>query len=267
MNTFKFLATLVICTFLVQTSWSQKVNQSKKSASVSNLIATVAADKEILTAWEALVLQKQVKSYTQAEQLMDKTMQKAYLQGNRYLGASITKTAFYSTLTVELGKEIANMKMAMQNGIQPNLTEKNFKLKPDSRDLQRLAGIGKIDIGTQRKLRFNLIEKAQTVLATVPGVVTTKGYKAPMTGKNKRQVLPNIFSASDVIISNGRAIQTKEQLSIYLKRLEDAYLTVDTNLKTSASQLHNMTMMQQQMAQNEATLKTKLLKKAASMIH
>jgi hypothetical protein len=267
MKTFKFLAALAICTFFVQSALSQKVNQIKKSASVSNLIATVAPETEILTAWESLVLQKQIKSYSQAEQLMEQTMQKAYLQGNRYLGASITRTAFYSTLAVELSKEIANMKLALRKEIQSNITEKNFKLKPDSRDLQRLAGIGKIDLDTQRKLRFNLVNKAQSVLSIVSSIITSKAHRPATTGNNKQQISPNIFFANDVIISNGGVIKSKEQLSVYLSRLEKAYVIADTNLKASASQLHNMTMTQQQMAQNESTLKTKLLKKAASIIH
>lgn len=266
MNTLKFVVTLFVCTLLVQLGWSQKNNQGK-TTSVSSLIATGASEEEILSAWEDLVLQKQIKSYVQAEELLEQTLQVAYLQGNRYLGASITKTAYYSTLAVELGKEIGVAKMALQRGTTPNITEKNFKLKPDAKDLQRLAGIGKIDLETQRKLRFNLVEQSQHILTSVPGFKSSKGYESQVTGKNQRQAsLPNIFSASDVIISNGQRIETQESLKVYLQRLEQAYSTVDTNLKTSASHLQNVTMTQQQIAQNEASLSSKLLRKASSMI-
>jgi uncharacterized protein (DUF885 family) len=266
MNTLKFVVTLFVCTFLVQVSWSQKLNQSKKTTSVSSLIATGASEEEILSAWEDLVLQKQIKSYTQAEELLEQTFQVAYLQGNRYLGASITKTAYYSTLTVELGKEIGVAKMALQRGNISNITEKNFKLKPDAKDLQRLAGIGKIDLETQRKIRFNLVEQSQSVLATTPGFKTLKG-EGTITGKNQRQAnLPSIFSANDVILSDGQKVENQEDLKIYLERLEGAYSTVDTNLKTSASHLQNVTMTQQQIAQGEASLSNKLLRKASSMI-
>jgi hypothetical protein len=266
MKILKFAMTLLMCTFLVQMSWSQKNNQSK-TTSVSSLIATGASEEEILHAWEDLMLQKQVKYYTQAEELLNQTLQVAYLQGNRYLGASITKTAYYSTLTVELGREIGVAKMALQHGGTPNITEKNFKLKPDAKDLQRLAGIGKIDLETQRKLRFNLVEQSQSVLATVPGFKSSKGYESQVTGKNQRQAsLPSIFFANDVIISNGQKIENQEDLRVYLQRLEQAYLTVDTNLKTSASHLQNVTMTQQQITQGEANLSIKLLRKASSMI-
>lgn len=269
MNTLKVVITLFLCTFWVQATWSQKSYQNKKTTSVSNLIATGASDEEILAAWEDLILQKQIKSYPEVEELLEQTLQVAYLQGNRYLGASVTKTAYYSTLTVELGKEIGVAKMAVQRGSTPNITEKNFKLKPDSKDLQRLVDIGKIDLETQRKFRFNLVEQAQTVLATVPGFKSSKGTDAAaVTGKNQRQaMLPNIFVATDVILSNGQKIVSQEALKVYLQRLEEAYYVTDTNLKTSASQLQNMTMTQQQVAQNEVILKNKLLKKAGSMIN
>jgi hypothetical protein len=266
MNTLKFTVTLLVCMFLVQVSWSQKNNQSK-TTSVSSLIATGASEEEILSAWKDLVLQKQIKSYTQAEELLEQTLQVACLQGNRYLGASVTKTAYYSALTVELGKEIGVAKMALQRGTTPNITEKNFKLKPDAKDLQRLAGIGKIDLETQRKLRFNLVEQSQNVLVMVSGFKSSKGNEGQVTGKNKRQAnLPSIFSASDVLISNGQKIENQEDLKIYLQRLEQAYFEVDTNLKTSASHLQNVMMTQQQIAQGEASLSNKLLRKASSMI-
>jgi hypothetical protein len=263
MNTLKFVMTLFLCTFLVQITWSQKSYQNKKTTSVSNLIATGASD-EILAAWEDLILQKQIKSYPEAEELLEQTLQVAYLQGNRYLGASLTKTAYYSALTVELSKEIGVAKTAAQRSTTPNITEKNFKLKPDAKDLQRLADIGNIDLDAQRKFRFNLVEQAQTVLATVPGFKSS----TTITAKNQRQaILPNIFTANDVILSNGQKIINQEILKTYLYRLEQAYSNADTNLKTSASQLQNITMTQQQVAQNEVILKNKLLKKAGSMIN
>lgn len=266
MNTLKFATTFLLCTFLVQVSWSQKTNQSRKTTSVSNLISTGASEEQILSAWEDLMLQKQVKSYAQAEQLLVQTFQVAFLQGNRYLSASITKTAYYNTLTVELSKEISVVKLALQRENIPNITAKNFKLKPGSKDLQRLAGIGRIDLETQRKLRFNLVEQSQAVLANVSGFKPSKKYEATMTGKNQRQEsLPSIFAANDVILSNGQDILNQADLKIYLQRLEEDYSTADTSLKISTSHLQGVTMTQQQIGQNEANLSNKLLRKASSM--
>ena len=129
--------------------------------------------------------------------------------------------------------------------------------------MQRTA-IGKIDLETQRKLRFNLVNKAQSVLAYVPGIEINN---STVTGKNQRQaILPDVFETSDVILSNGSTITTKDQLKAYLKRLETAYITANTDLKTSGSQLYSIMLTQQQVAQNETTLTNKLLKKGASMI-
>lgn len=257
--------TFVACLAVLQPSWSQKTNNSK---SVSQLISTGASEAVILKSWGNLVLQKQIKSYPEAEQLLTKTMQVAYLQGNRNLGASVTKTAYYSTLTIALSKEIATVQAALQDANQANITEKNFKLKPNARDLQRLSGVGmKMDLKSQRQHRFNLINKAQSVLAFVPGFQSAKGYKAPMTGKNKKTaVLPNVFKPADVVLSKGRAVTQKEQLKVYLKRLETAYIAANTDFKVSGTQLQGITMMQQQVAQNEAALSKKLLTKAATMI-
>jgi len=259
------MMTFVACLLALQPSWSQKTNSNK---SVSQLISTGASDAVILKSWENLVLQKQIKSYPEAEQLLAQTMKVAFLQGNRNLGASVTKTAYYSTLTIALSKEIATVQAAIQNANQADITEKNFKLKPNARDLQRLSGVGiKMDLKSQRLHRFNLINKAQSVLAFVPGFQSSKGYKAPMTGKNKKQaVLPNVFKSSDVILSKGRAVTQTEQLKIYLERLKTAYITANTDLKISGTQLQGITMMQQQVAQNEAALSKKLLTKAATII-
>lgn len=264
MNNLKFVMTLMTCLLLIPSSWSQRTNTG--TASVSQLIATGASETMILNSWQDLVLQKQVKSYQQAEALVKQTMQVAFLQGNKTLGAAITKTAYYSTLTVQLGEEIGKVKMALQRNEKLNITEKNFKLQPAARDLQRLAGIGKIDLVTQRKLRFNLINKSQSVLAQVPGMNASKSGK--VSGKNQRQAgLPTIFNASDVIVSNGQSITNKTALNTYLKRLENAYKKADTNVRTSGTYLNGVMLTQQQVAQNEVVLTKKMLTKAASMIN
>lgn len=264
MHYLKFMMTFLVCLLVMPSSWSQKTNA--KPVSVSQLIAMNAAEATILDSWEDLVLQKQIKSYKQAEELVGQTMQIAFLQGNKTLSASTTKTAYYSSLTVALGDEIGKVKMAMKSSKKPNITEKNFKLKPSARDLQRLAGIGKIDLVTQRKLRFNLINKAQSVLSAVPGMKV--GNQSNVTGKNQLQASsPTIFTTSDAILSSGKTITSKEQLNTYLKRLEQAYKVANTDLKTSGTQLYGIMLTQQQVAQNEAVLTKKLLRKAASMIN
>lgn len=263
MNTLKFMLSFVVCCTLLQTTTAQKISSS---SSVSQKIANGASDTEILKSWENLVLQKQIKTYPDAEKLVDQTMQLAFLHGNRQLGASITKTAYYSTLTTVLGQEIGAIKAVIQQNGKVSFTQKNYKLQPDARDMQRLAGIGKIDLASQRQLRFNLVDKAQDILVYVPGFQAAKGQK--VSGKNQRQAkLPDVFSTSDVILSNGKTITTQEELNVYLNRLVSAYTSADETLKQSGTQLQGITLMQQQVAQNETVLRKKLLKKAASLIN
>ncbi|MFK7950691.1 MAG: hypothetical protein AB8G11_24105 [Saprospiraceae bacterium] len=264
MNTLKLILSIVACCIALQTTVAQKTNN--RSSSVSQQISNGASDVEILKSWESLVLQKQIKTYVEAEKLADKTMQLAFLHGNRQLGASVTKTAYYSTLTTTLSQEIGVVKSAIQQGGKANFTQKNYKLQPDARDMQRLAGIGKIDLTSQRQLRFNLVNKAQNILVYVPGLQSAKGQK--VSGKNQRKAkLPDVFSTSDVILSNGKTIATKEELNLYLNRLVSAYTKANENLKQSGTQLKGITLMQQQVAQNETQLRKKLLTKAATLIN
>lgn len=254
---------LLCCCIILQTTMAQKINS--RASSVSKKIANGADDATILKSWEDLVLQKQIKTYSDAEKLADQTLQLAFLHGNRQLGASITKTAYYSTLTTALSQEIAEVKAVIQKGGSISFVQKNFKLEPDARDMQRLAGISKIDLASQRLLRFNLINKSQDILMYVPGFQHTKGEQ--VSGKNQRNVkLPDVFSTSDVILSNGKTITTKEALNTYLNRLITAFETANNQLKTSGTQLHGITLIQQQVAQNETTLRKKLLKKAGTMM-
>lgn len=263
MNTLKLILSVVVCCIALQTTIAQKTNS--RSSSVSQKISNGASEAEILKSWENLVLQKQIKTYSEAEQLVDKTMQLAFLHGNRQLGASITKTAYYSTLTTTLGQEIGEIKAVIQQGGQVSFTQKNYKLQPDARDMQRLAGIGKIDLVSQRQLRFNLVNKAQDILVYVPGFQSAKGQK--VSGKNQRKAkLPDVFTTSDVVLSNGKTITTKEELNVYLNRLVTAYTAANDNLKNSGTQLQGITLMQQQVAQNEAPLRKKLLTKASTLI-
>lgn len=263
MNAFKLILSIVACCIALQTTIAQKTNS--RSSSVSQKISNGASDAEILKSWEDLVLQKQIRTYSEAEKLADQTMQLAFLHGNRQLGASITKTAYYSTLTTSLSQEIGAVKSAILQGGNVNFTQKNYKLQPDARDMQRLAGIGKIDLTSQRQLRFNLVNKAQDILVYVPGFQTAKGQK--VSGKNQRKAkLPDVFTTSDVVLSNGKTITTKEELDVYLNRLVTAYTAANDNLKQSGTQLRGITMMQQQVAQNETELRKKLLTKAATLI-
>lgn len=264
MNTLKLMLSVVACCIALQTTVAQKTNS--RSSSVSQKISNGASDAEILKSWENLVLQKQIKTYPEAEKLADKTMQLAFLHGNRQLSASVTKTAYYSTLTTTLSQEIGSIKAVIQQGGKVNFTQKNYKLQPDGRDMQRLAGIGKIDLASQRQLRFNLVNKAQDILMYVPGFQSGKEQK--VSGKNQRKAkLPDVFTTSDVVLSSGKTITTKEELTIYLNRLVTAYTTANDNLKQSGTQLKGITLMQQQVAQNETALRKKLLTKAATLIN
>lgn len=263
MNALKLMLSMLVCCIMLQTTMAQKTNS--RPSSVSQKIANGASDATILKSWENLILQKQIKTYQNAGTLVDQTMQLAFLQGNRHLGASITKTAYYSTLTTTLSHEIGSVRSVIQQGGKINFIQKNYKLQPDARDMQRLAGIGKIDLASQRQLRFNLVNKAQDILVYVPGFQSAKSEK--VSGKNQRKAkLPDVFTTSDVILSNGKTITTKEELNVYLNRLVTAYTAADTKLKNSGTQLRGITLMQQQVAQNEAELRKKLLTKAATLI-
>ena len=110
-----------------------------------------------------------------------------------------------------------------------------------------------------------MVNKAQDILVYVPGFQSAKSEK--VSGKNQRKAkLPDVFTTSDVILSNGKTITTKEELNVYLNRLVTAYTAADTKLKNSGTQLRGITLMQQQVAQNEAELRKKLLTKAATLI-
>lgn len=261
MNALKLMLSIVACCIIAQSTIAQKTG---RTLSLSQMIANGADETAILKSWENLVLQKQIKTYNEAERLAVQTMQKAFLQGNKHLASSITKTAYYSTLTIALSKEVGAVKAVIQKNEEIDFSLKNFKIQPNARDMQRIAGVGKLDLVSQRKLRFNLVNKALSILDFVPGF-QSKGHK--VSGKNKRQaILPNIFIESDVVLSKGKKITTKKELDVYLNRLVEAYKVADTNLKTSGTQLKGITMMQQHVAQREATLNTKMLKKAASII-
>jgi len=104
MNTLKLILSVVASCIALQVTIAQKT--TGRSFSVSQKISNGESEVEILKSWEKLVLQKQIKTYADAEKLVDKTMQLAFLHGNRQLGASITKTAYYSTLTTTLEQEI-----------------------------------------------------------------------------------------------------------------------------------------------------------------
>ncbi len=251
---------------IIMTSFSWLPTNSYKS-SVSKLIASGASESEILETWGNLVLERKIVSYTDAEALVTKTMQVAYLQGNRTLGASITKTAYYNALTVVLGQEIGKVQVAMQRSSTSLMTH-NFKLQPDGRDLQKLGNVGRIDLKSQRSQRSNLITKAQMILSTVPGMNNYKNPKAPITGKNTRQAnLPAMFSSNEIMLSGGSKITSKEALQTYFQRLQTAFNQANNNMKQSATQLQNEMLIQQQMAQNEITLSKKLLLKAATIIN
>ena len=244
MNTLKFMLSFVVCCTLLQTTTAQKISSS---SSVSQKIANGASDTEILKSWENLVLQKQIRTYPDAEKLLDQTMQLAFLHGNRQLGASITKTSYYNTLTTTLEEEITAVKVTMQKGGQVNFVQKNYKLQPDARDMQRLAGIGKIDLASQRQLRLNLIEKAHEILIYVPGFQTAKGQK---TSAKQQQVKPSeIFTSTDIVLSNGKTFTTKEALNVYLDRLVTAKETANNVLQKSSTQLQGITLMQQKVVQ------------------
>lgn len=269
MHVTKFTGIMLLSIVMTSFSWLPTTafeNVNYKS-SVSKLIASGASEIEILKTWEELVLERQLTSYSDAEALVKQTMQVAYLQGNKTLGASITKTAYYNALTVVLGKEVGKIQMALQRNNSAVMTH-NFKLQPDGRDLQRLGNLGKIDLKSQRLQRFNLVSQAQATLSTVPGMNNYKNPKAPITGKNKRQAnLPAMFSEKEIMLSGGSKINTKAELNTYLQRLQVAFGQANNNMKQSATQLQNEMLIQQQMAQNEVTLSKKLLLKAATIIN
>lgn len=264
----KFTVIIFLSIIMTSFNWSSNITQILNyKSSVSKLIASGASETEILETWGDLVLERQLKNYAEAETLVEKTMQIAYLQGNKKLGASITKTAYYKTLTIVLGKEIGKTQIALQQNNTSVMTH-NFKLQPDGRDLQRLGNIGKIDLKSQRLQRVNLISQAQITLSTLPGMSNYKNPKAPMTGKNQRQAnLPAMFSEQEIILSGGANINSKTELNTYLQRLQTAFNQANNNMKQSATQLQNEMLIQQQMAQNEATLTKKLLLKAATIIN
>lgn len=269
MNSTKFAVIMFLSVVMTSFVWSpnDKTQDFHYKSSVSKLIASGASESEILDTWADLVLERQISSYTDAEALVEKTMQVAYLQGNRKLGASITKTAYYNALTVVLGKEIGKVQMALQRNNTTVMTH-NFKLQPDGRDLQKLGNVGRIDLKSQRLQRSNLVANAQMTLSAVPGMNNYKNPKAPITGKNKRQAnLPAMFSANEITLSGGSTIKTKAALNTYLQRLQIAFNQANNNMKQSATQLQNEMLIQQQMAQNELTLSKKLLLKAATMIN
>ena len=263
MNTLKLILSVVASCIALQVTIAQKT--TGRSFSVSQKISNGESEVEILKSWEKLVLQKQIKTYADAEKLVDKTMQLAFLHGNRQLGASITKTAYYSTLTATLGQEIDEIKGVIQQGGKVKRTQKNYKLQPDARDMQRLAGIGQIDLVSQRQLRFNLVNKAKNVLTYVPSLQSEKREK--VGGENNQLAkYPDVFSASDVVLSNGKIMTTKEALNVYLNRLMAAHKTANNTLKQSGTQLKGITSVQQQVVQNEKILRKKMLIKASTLI-
>ena len=86
MHVTKFAGIMLLSMVMTSFSWSPKTisqNVNYKS-SVSKLIASGASEAEILETWEDLVLEQQLTSYSDAEILVKKTMQVAYLQGKKH---------------------------------------------------------------------------------------------------------------------------------------------------------------------------------------
>ncbi len=249
MTTLKLIVSVVVCCMFLQTATAQKI--SSHSSSVSQKISTGATDAEVLQLWEDYLLQKEVKTYAEAQKLVDQTMQLAFLHGNRRLGASITKTAYYLTLNSALTKEINTIKTAIAKN--QNATQKKYKMDPNARDMQRLAGIGNIDLASQRQLRTNLIAKAEEIQAS--------------TQNESKPTLPDVFSTSDVLLSSGSEIITKEALNTYLNQLITAQKDTNNKLSQSKKQLQAITTVQQQIAKNEKALTKKMLTKASTLIN
>ena len=247
MNTLKLISSITFCFVLLQTTTAQKLNS--RTSSVSQKISTGAADTEVLQLWEDLLLQKEVKTYADAQKLANQTMQVAFLHGNRRLGASITKTAYYLTLNSALVKDINAVKTAIAQ--KKGTTQRNYKMDPNARDMQRLAGIGNIDLASQRQLRSNLIAKAEDILSNQNQPKTT---------------LPDVFSSTDVLLATGSEIIAKEALNTYLNQLIAAQKSTYDKLNQSKKQLQTITTAQQQVANNEKALTKKMMTKASTLI-